>query len=75
MPGWQVLAQLKADQLTRGIPVVVISADATAPQIKRLLSAGARAYLTKPLDIAEFFRVIEDALTPATPAKPVEAAA
>ena len=65
MPGWQVLAQLKADNLTREIPVVVISADATAPQVKRLVSAGARAYLTKPLDIAEFFRVIEAALPPA----------
>jgi len=74
MPGWQVLAQLKADQLTRQIPVVIISADATSPQIKRLLSAGARAYLTKPIDIAEFFRVIEDALTPATAAKQEAAA-
>ena len=62
MPGWQVLAQLKADHLTRDIPVIVISADATAPQIKRLLSAGARAYLTKPLDIPEFFRVVEEAV-------------
>jgi PAS domain S-box-containing protein len=74
MPGWQVLAQLKADQLTRGIPVIIISADATSPQIKRLLSAGARAYLTKPIDIAEFFRVIEDALTPAAAAKQEAAA-
>ena len=65
MPGWQVLAQLKADHLTREIPVIVISADATSPQIKRLLSAGARAYLTKPIDIAEFFRVIDEALSPA----------
>ena len=65
IPGWQVLAQLKADQLTREIPVVVISADATSPQIKRLLSAGARAYLTKPFDIPEFFRVIDEALAPA----------
>ena len=63
MPGWQVLAQLKADHLTREIPVVVISADATVPQVKRLLSAGARAYLTKPLDIGEFFRVIDKALS------------
>ena len=63
MPGWQVLAQLKADQLTREIPVVVISADATAPQINRLLSAGARAYLTKPLDLTEFFRVIDETLS------------
>ena len=65
MPGWQVLAQLKADHSTRDIPVVVISADATSPQIKRLLSAGARAYLTKPLDISEFFRVVDEAIFPA----------
>jgi PAS domain S-box-containing protein len=74
MPGWQVLAQLKADHATRDIPVVVISADATAPQIKRLLSAGARAYLTKPLDIAEFFRVIEEAISPSEEAKEEAAA-
>ena len=47
------------DHLTREIPVVVISADATTPQVKRLLSAGARYYLTKPIDIAEFFRVVD----------------
>lgn len=63
MPGWQVLAQLKADQSTRDIPVIVISADATAPQVKRLLAAGARAYLTKPLDIGEFFRVVEETIS------------
>lgn len=62
LPGAQVLAQLKADHLTRDIPVVVVSADATPAQIKRLLSAGARAYLTKPIDIAEFFQVIDEAL-------------
>jgi PAS domain S-box-containing protein len=65
MPGWQVLAQLKADHTTRHIPVIVISADATAPQIKRLLAAGARAYLTKPLDIGEFFRVVEETISSA----------
>jgi CheY-like chemotaxis protein/anti-sigma regulatory factor (Ser/Thr protein kinase) len=65
LPGWQVLAQLKADHVTRDIPVVVISADATSPQIKRLLSAGARTYLTKPIDIVEFFRVVDEILSPA----------
>ncbi|HEX8490680.1 MAG TPA: PAS domain S-box protein [Chthoniobacterales bacterium] len=74
MPGWQVLAQLKSDHSTRDIPVVVISADATAPQIKRLLSAGARAYLTKPLDIAEFFRVVDEAIFPEREAKEEAAA-
>jgi two-component system sensor histidine kinase/response regulator len=61
LPGWDVLAQLKADENTRRIPVIVISADATARQIERLLAAGARGYLTKPLDISEFYRAINDA--------------
>jgi DNA-binding NarL/FixJ family response regulator len=40
----------------------VISADATAGQIQRLMAAGARSYLTKPLDIGEFFRVIDETM-------------
>jgi CheY-like chemotaxis protein len=62
IPGHKVLARLQQSELTREIPVVVISADATARQIKRLMEAGARAYLTKPIDIAEFFRVIEETM-------------
>ncbi len=60
LPGWEVLSRLQRFEATRDIPVVVISADATSRQIKRLLKAGARAYLTKPLDMPEFFRVIDE---------------
>jgi hypothetical protein len=35
---------------------------ATARQIERLRAAGARSYLTKPLDIGEFFRVIDETM-------------
>jgi PAS domain S-box-containing protein len=59
MPGWEVLSELQSHDATRDIPIVIISADATSRQIKRLMDAGARAYLTKPIDVAEFFRVIE----------------
>jgi PAS domain S-box-containing protein len=62
LPGHEVLARLRRDELTRDIPVVVISADATARQIERLKAAGARRYLTKPLDIADFFQVIEETM-------------
>jgi PAS domain S-box-containing protein len=58
LPGWEVLSRLQRDPATRDIPVVIISADATSRQLKRLMAAGARAYLTKPLDMPEFFRVI-----------------
>jgi signal transduction histidine kinase/ActR/RegA family two-component response regulator len=62
--GTEVLAQLQADPVTQDIPVVVISADATPHQIDSLLAAGARAYLTKPLDVREFFATLDSILTP-----------
>jgi PAS domain S-box-containing protein len=60
LPGWEVLSRLQHDVATRDIPVVIISADATSRQIKRLMAAGAHAYLTKPLDMLEFFRIINE---------------
>ena len=60
LPGWDVLSQLKADATTRHIPVVVISADATRRQINRLMANGAAHYLTKPLDVNKFFRVLDE---------------
>jgi PAS domain S-box-containing protein len=57
--GREVISELKSSETTRDIPVVVISADATTHQINRLVTAGANTYLTKPLDVAEFFRVLD----------------
>jgi len=60
--GDQVLQQLRDDPATTSIPVVVLSADATPGQVQRLLSAGASAYLTKPFDVRELLRIIDDIL-------------
>lgn len=62
MPGRDVLNRLQADPVTADIPVIVLSADATRGQINKLLQSGARAYLTKPVDVAAFKRVIEEVL-------------
>jgi len=62
MGGAGVLNRLKAARETAHIPVIVISADASPGQIERLMAAGAVAYLTKPIDIAEFYRTLERAL-------------
>jgi CheY-like chemotaxis protein len=57
--GEEVLRRLREDPRTAGIPVVVVSADATPGQIKRLRSAGADDYLTKPFGIREFLAVVD----------------
>ena len=60
--GAEVLEQLKQSDDTREIPVIVISADATPKQIEALLAGGAKTYLTKPIDVLEFLRTLDEAL-------------
>ncbi|MGH2452491.1 MAG: response regulator [bacterium] len=62
VPGEEVLRRLREAPQTRAIPVVVISADAIPAQIERLLAAGAQAYLTKPLDVAQFLSLLDQIL-------------
>ena len=62
MPGEDVLHHLGSDDASRQIPVAVLSADATPRQIERLLASGAVAYLTKPLEIAQVLRLVDDRL-------------
>jgi len=63
IPGPEVLKRLQGDPATRHIPVVVISADATPGHINRLQAAGAREFLTKPLDVQRFFKLLDDILS------------
>lgn len=58
LAGDAVLAQLRGDPATADIPVVVVSADATEAQRRRLVAAGADAYLTKPLAVGELLAVV-----------------
>ena len=66
MSGDQLLTLLREDARTARIPVVVVSADATQRQIQRVLSAGATAYLTKPIDVRELLRLIDEAAAAAS---------
>jgi len=61
MTGHEVLRLIKTYPETRHVPVIVLSADATKTQVDRLIDAGAFGYLTKPLDVAEFLRIVDRA--------------
>lgn len=62
MSGEDVLREIQGDPALKDTPIVIVSADATPGQVKRLLAAGARAYLTKPIDVHELLSVIDAAL-------------
>jgi len=63
IPGHELLRRLREDPRTHGIPIVVISADATSRQMEQLVAAGAEAYLTKPLNIQHFLELLDKILT------------
>jgi signal transduction histidine kinase/ActR/RegA family two-component response regulator len=62
MPGLEVLRRLRSDDRTKGLPVVVVSADATQSRIDEAMAIGAHRYLTKPLNIQEFMDAIKEVL-------------
>jgi PAS domain S-box-containing protein len=68
MDGEEVLKQLKADDRTSGIPVVVVSADATNSRVERLLAGGANAFLTKPIQVTRFMSIVDSTMDEAAPA-------
>jgi len=60
--GQELLKLIKANPDTAGIPVIMISADATPEQIDAALSAGACCYLTKPVQLAALLRQVDELL-------------
>lgn len=68
LDGFELKARLDADPLTRGLPVLALSASALPGDIKRGRAAGFRDYLTKPLDIPVLARALNRALTEAAAA-------
>lgn len=57
--GEEVLAQLKSSSATRDIPVLILSADATPSQVRRLQDQGAADYFTKPIDLTTFMASLQ----------------
>jgi CheY-like chemotaxis protein len=59
MDGEDVARVLLADDATRAIPIVVLSADAYSSVRRRLLAMGVDAYVTKPFDVAKMIELVE----------------
>ena len=59
MDGREVLAEIKKDQNLRRIPVVVLTTSKAEEDIIRSYDLHANAYVTKPVGLAEFLKVIQ----------------
>jgi CheY-like chemotaxis protein len=59
MSGYEAVAELKADDGTREIPIVGLSAKAMATDMERASDVGIDGYITKPFRIAQVLSVIQ----------------
>ena len=65
--GWEATRQLRADPVTRRVPVIGLSAHAMAADRDRALAAGADDFDTKPVDFAQLLAKIETLLARGRP--------
>src|SRR2546425_753863 len=58
--GLEVLRRLKADERTRGLPVVVLTSSREEPDIAAAYRLGANSYIVKPVDFEAFARAVSE---------------
>jgi len=56
--GCQVLAEIKADEDLRRIPVVILTTSQAEEDVVRSYTLHANCYVTKPVDLDQFIKVV-----------------
>ena len=62
LDGWQATRQLRADDATKDLPVIGLTAHAMAGDREKALEAGCTDYHTKPVDFPRLMGQIEELL-------------
>ncbi|MBN1674502.1 MAG: response regulator [Kiritimatiellae bacterium] len=57
--GRQVLAEIKGDERLRRIPVVILTTSKAEEDILRTYDLHANCYITKPIDMEQFIKVVK----------------
>jgi two-component system, response regulator len=58
--GLEVLEQIKFNQLTKSIPVVMLTSSKEHPDVEKAYELGANSYIVKPVDFENFLKVVND---------------
>ncbi len=56
--GREVLAEIKADQILKRIPVVVLTTSGAEEDILKAYNLSANCYITKPVDFDQFVKIV-----------------
>jgi two-component system, response regulator len=56
--GIQVLQQLKANDLTKQIPIVVLTSSKENPDVEQCYALGVNSFIVKPVEIEDFMNVV-----------------
>ena len=67
MDGYAVMQCLREHPATRGIPVIAVSANAMPRDLERSRAAGFAAYVTKPIDVGQLLRKVDELALSADP--------
>lgn len=58
--GLEVLEKIKSNEVTKTIPVVVLSSSKESPDIQKAYSLGANSYIVKPVDFESFVKAVAE---------------
>ncbi len=63
LDGWETTRRLKANEKTKSIPIIALTAYASVEDLQSTLEAGCDDYLTKPIDFKLLIKKIESLLS------------
>ena len=58
--GYQVLKEMKEDEMCRVIPVIILTTTNDPNEVQRCYDLGCNNFISKPVDPREFAKVIQD---------------
>lgn len=70
MDGWQATRQIKANDITAGIPIIALTAHALEEDRQKASQAGCDGYLAKPIEPRRVVEEVERFVGPPAPSPP-----